>query len=391
MAFADLDRFKRVNDALGHGAGDRLLQVVAERLRACVRDEDTVARIGGDEFVIALEDVEDGAALATVADKILEVVAQPVDVDGHRLHVSISLGISLFPGDGQDAETLLKNADHALYLAKDLGRNTYQLCTPELNRRSMERLQLEKGLRRALERRELVLYYQPEYDARSGVIVGAEALVRWRHPEAGLLLPERFIPLAEETRLILPIGDWVLDAACRQAAEWRRSRLPELRLAVNLSGLQFQQQDLPHSIRRVLEGTGAAPGLMEVEITESVAMRDVDVVRAHMRELRTLGVRIAIDDFGTGYSSLSALRRFPIQTLKIDQSFVAGIGGDRQGALVEAIVTMAHSLQLEVVAEGVESESQLDFLRSTGCDAVQGYYLGPPVPAEDFMKLALAV
>ncbi len=390
VVYADVDHFKRVNDALGHAAGDRLLRIVGERLRACVRDEDTVARVGGDEFVIALEDVAGAEAVGAIAHKILEIVALPVDVDGHRLHVGVSLGISLYPEDGQDAETLLKNADHSLYLAKDRGRHTYQLCTPELNRRSMERLQLEKELRRALERRELVVHYQPEFQVKGGALIGAEALVRWQHPEAGLLLPERFISLAEDTRLILPIGEWVLRSACRQAAAWRAAGMSGLRLAVNLSGLQFQQQDLPLLIRSALEDAGAPPDAIEIEITETVAMRDAAAARALMRELRGLGVRIAIDDFGTGYSSLAALERFPIQTLKIDQSFVAGIDVAGESALVTAIITMAHSLDLDVVAEGVETASQLAFLESRKCDSVQGYYLGAPVPAEDFALLALA-
>jgi len=390
VVYADVDHFKRVNDALGHVAGDRLLEIVGERLRACVRDEDTVARVGGDEFVMALEDVASAENVPAIAHKILDVVALPVDVDGHRLHVSVSLGISLYPEDGQDAETLLKNADHALYLAKDSGRHTYQLCTPELNRRSMQRLQLENGLRRALERGEFVVHYQPEFQARTGALVGVEALVRWRHPEAGLLLPEQFIPLAEDTRLILPIGEWVLRSACRQVGAWRAAGFPELRLAVNLSGVQFQQQELPQLIQSALDEAGTEPASIELEITESVAMRDVEVARGLMRKLRGLGVRIAIDDFGTGYSSLAALQRFPIQTLKIDQSFVAGIGLDGKSALVTAIITMAHSLELHVVAEGVETEGQLAFLESRHCDSLQGYYLGPPVPAEDFARLTLA-
>jgi diguanylate cyclase (GGDEF)-like protein/PAS domain S-box-containing protein len=387
VVYIDVDRFKRVNDALGHAAGDRLLQIIGERLRACVRDADTVARMGGDEFVVALDEVGRAEDVAAVANKILEVVALPVDIGGHRLHVTVSLGVSLYPGDGLDAETLLKNADHSLYLAKDRGRNTYQLCTPELNRRSMERLQLEKALRRAIERRELEIHYQPEFEARSGSLIGVEALVRWRHPEAGLLLPEQFITLAEDTRLILPIGEWVLRTATSQVREWRAAGFPGLRLAVNLSGLQFQQHDLPQTLRRALEEAGSEPGGVEVEITESVAMRDTEAARALMKELRGLGVRIAIDDFGTGYSSLAALQRFPIQTLKIDQSFVAGIGANGASALITAIITMAHSLELNVVAEGVETASQLAFLKSRDCDAVQGFYLGPPVPPEDFARL----
>jgi diguanylate cyclase (GGDEF)-like protein/PAS domain S-box-containing protein len=387
VVYVDVDGFKRVNDALGHAAGDRLLAIVAERLRACVRNADSVARVGGDEFVIALEGIGRPEDVAAIAKKILDLVALPVDIGGHRLHITVSLGVSLFPGDGVDPETLLKNADHALYLAKDRGRNTYQLCTPELNRRSLERLQLEKALRRAIERQELEVQYQPEFDARSGGLIGVEALVRWRHPEAGLLLPEEFIPLAEDTRLILPIGEWVLRVACQQVGRWRAAGVPKLRLAVNLSGLQFQQQDLPGTIRRALEEAGSEPGSVEIEITESVAMRDAEAARALMKELRDLGVRIAIDDFGTGYSSLAALQRFPIQTLKIDQSFVAGIGVDGKSALITAIITMAHSLGLDVVAEGVETASQLAFLKQRDCDAVQGFYLGPPVPAEELARL----
>jgi diguanylate cyclase (GGDEF)-like protein/PAS domain S-box-containing protein len=383
VLFMDLDRFKVVNDTLGHSAGDRLLQQVAGRVRRAVREGDTVARLGGDELTLLLESDAQAPQAARVAQKLLDRIALPFDVDGHRLHLTTSIGISLYPTDGTDAETLLKSADLAMYRAKEVGRNGYQLSTPELNAKALERLALENELRLALEREELVVFYQPVVSFDSGLTTGFEALVRWRHPRNGFVPPAQFIPLAEELRLEIPISEWVLRTACRQLRAWQSRSLPVARLAVNLSALHFQQVDLAAKLARMLAEADFPARLLDVEITESAAMQNLERTAAALNDLRQMGVRISLDDFGTGQASLSHLKRFPLDTLKIDRDFVRDIGASRGGeAIVRATVEMAHGLGLRAVAEGVETTEQFDFLLRHGCDEYQGYLFSAPVAAE---------
>jgi diguanylate cyclase (GGDEF)-like protein/PAS domain S-box-containing protein len=388
VLFLDLDQFKLVNDTLGHAAGDRLLQAVAERLRRSVRKSDTVARVGGDEFNLLLPDVGHGSQAARMAEKILATVARPVEVDGHRLYLTTSIGISLFPADGGDAEALLTSADIAMYRAKEQGRNGYQLCTPAMNARSLERLTLENDLRQGIERHEFQLFYQPQMDLATGRIVGIEALLRWQHPSRGLVSPDTFIAVAEEARLIVPIGEWALRRACEQAVAWNAAHQPGLRLAVNLSALQFQQRGLPASIRRILVETGLDAHLLEIEITESAAMQNAALTVEVLAALRGMGVRIAIDDFGTGHAALAYLKQFPIDALKVDRGFVADIEASQEGrAIITAIISLAHGLGIRVIAEGVETEEQLRFLAASGCDEYQGFLVSPPLPPEELPRL----
>jgi diguanylate cyclase (GGDEF)-like protein len=385
LLFLDLDRFKNVNDTLGHQTGDSMLQVIAERLRRIVRAQDTLGRLGGDEFTVVIEDLgclEDAGA---VAHKLLQAIAQPVIIGNHELFVGASIGISLFPDDGRDVQTLLRNADAAMYRAKEQGRNTYQFYTPDLTCASLERLALENSLRRALERNELRLVYQPLVDAASGRVMGAEALLRWQHPAKGLVPPDIFIPLAEETGDIAAIGAWVMETACAQLQAWRRQGLVLGRVAVNLSGQQIVRGNLVETVRGILARTGAMPLDLELEITEGFVMSHLDEGLQVLNELRNLGVKLAIDDFGTGYSSLAYLKRLPINRLKIDRSFVQHIPNDKDDmAIASTIIAMAHTLDLQVIAEGVEEISQLDFLRHQLCDEVQGFLLGEPLTAEEF-------
>jgi len=381
--FLDLDRFKDINDSLGHSVGDTLLKAVAERVRRCVREGDTVARFGGDEFTLLIPRIESVEDAAKIAQKIIETLKIPFFIHDRELFATTSIGISIFPGDGQDPETLVRNADAAMYRAKDQGRDNYQLYAPAMNERALERLALENMLRKALANDELVLFYQPIVDLVTRRIVGAEALIRWQHPELGLLSPAHFISVAELSGLIIPIGEWVLRTACRQLRAWQRKYDPALSMSVNLSARQFQQPDLVGQIRGAIADTGVEPRLVELEITESNAMQNAENTIYTLRELKTLGVRIAMDDFGTGYSSLNYLKRFPIDTLKLDQSFVTGIRTDgSDAAIVSAVISMAHSLHLEVVAEGVESEEQLAFLALQRCDRIQGFLFSEPLPAE---------
>ena len=382
VMFLDLDDFKNVNDSLGHTVGDRLLQEVALRLVGCIRAEDTVARMGGDEFTVLLSDVADSRGASTVARKILDSIAEPILIDGRELRATTSIGIAIFPGDGFDAETLLKNADRAMYRAKQFGRNNYQYSTPPPYD---DRATVERRLSEAMQRNEMTLHYQPIVDIASGAVVGAEALIRWNDPQRGLLAPEVFIPLAEESDLIVEIGDWVLRTACAQMKQWHDAGHGQLRLAVNLSPKQFQQRDLAARIAQILQETGFPAVALELEITESTVMQNAEVSLSTMMMLKSMGVRISIDDFGTGYSSLSYLKRFPIDTLKIDQEFVRDLSGDTNDqAIITAVVSMARALKLRVIAEGVETEAQLGFLQREECAEMQGFLYSRPVAASDF-------
>lgn len=383
----DLDRFKVVNDSLGHGTGDALLKVVAQRLNACVRPGDTVARLGGDEFVVVMADVAHENDVAPLVRNLLDSLANDMDINGHEVAATASVGIALYPRDG-DAASLLKNADVAMYRAKELGRNSFQFYTPEMNSRTLQRLELETGLRRALERNELELFYQPKVELRNGQVVSAEALIRWRHPQLGMVAPADFIPLAEETGLIVPIGEWVIGTACEQLKAWQKEGLPNISVAVNLSARQFEEEDLPRVVAQALRLNEVDAHCLELEVTESAVMRDPERTAATLRELKQVGVRLSLDDFGTGYSSLNYLKRFPIDTLKIDQSFVRDITTDPDDAAIAmAVISLAHSLRRRVVAEGVETEAQLNYLRRHDCDEIQGYYFSRPVPAAEFAAL----
>jgi diguanylate cyclase (GGDEF)-like protein/PAS domain S-box-containing protein len=388
VLFIDLDRFKVINDTMGHDVGDSVLREITRRLTDSLRASDTVARLGGDEFVVLLEELADPMYVTAVAQKLTSAIAQPVTLAGREYHVTASIGASTYPDDSADAQALLKNADIAMYRAKESGRNTFQFYSAQLNLHTVERLTLESGLRRALERDELLLQFQPQVELRSGRITGVEALVRWRHPEHGLIAPARFIAIAEETGLIVPIGNWVLQTACDAYRDWRRRGLPPLRISVNLSARQFMQDSLVRDIRSLLGGGGFDAGSLELEITESMVMRDPERVVALLRELRQTGVHVAIDDFGTGHSSLAYLKRFPVDTLKIDHSFIAGIPHDLgDAAITQAVIVMAHSLGMKVIAEGVETRAQRDFLAAQGCDEYQGFFFSEPLSAEETQAL----
>ncbi|HET6518914.1 MAG TPA: EAL domain-containing protein [Geminicoccaceae bacterium] len=388
VMLVDLDRFKLINDSLGLASGDEVLRAVAERLVATVRKSDTVARLGGDEFLILLPGTEGAESAAVVAQKVLDSFKPLLPISGQEISITASIGIALYPHDGENAETLIRNADTALYRAKEQGRHTYQFYTTDMNARAFERLVLETQLRKALESAELVLYYQPQVRIDTGEIVGVEALVRWFHGDLGLISPAEFIPLAEETGLILAIGEWVLRTACHQVRQWHAVGFGDLRLAVNLSGRQFQQADFVATVARLLEETGFEPTQLELELTESVIMRDAEETIGKLRQLDELGIHLAIDDFGTGYSSLNYLKRFPIKSLKIDQSFIQDIPEDsNDAAIAQAIIAMAESLRLKVIAEGVETREQLELLRSYRCEEMQGYLFSRPLPAEELLEL----
>jgi len=387
VVFLDIDHFKFINDSLGHNTGDKLLQNVAERLTETVRDGDTVARLGGDEFILVLNDQPGQEVIYRAMQRIMNRVAEPIDIDGQELMVTCSAGISLYPQDGPDVETLLKNADAAMYQAKEKGRNNFQFYTAEMNRQVNERLKTETSLRRALERDEFELYYQPRFNVGSGALVGCEALLRWQHPERGLLLPERFIALAEETGLIVPIGEWVLRSACDQARAWQKDGCAPIAVSVNLSMRQFRQEALANAIDDALRRSGLEPRLLEMELTESLIMHDTEVAIRILLRLREIGVDISVDDFGTGHSSLSYLTKLPISALKIDQSFVQdvkGSGRTDEGLVAQTIISLARNLKLKVVGEGVETAAQFEFLRKHDCDEVQGFHLGKPMPASEF-------
>ncbi|MFL6654177.1 MAG: EAL domain-containing protein, partial [Sulfurifustis sp.] len=383
VMFLDLDRFKNINDTLGHDTGDALLKAMAARLKGCVRASDSVARLGGDEFAVLLEDVAHAEDISTIAGKMLGAFTLPFAIQGHELFISASIGISMYPTDGTTPATLLKNADAAMYRAKDLGKNNYQFYSADMSAAAFERLTLESSLRRALEREEFVLHYQPQIDLTTGDVVAVEALIRWQHPEFGLLAPTQFISIAEETGSIVPVGEWVARKAMVQVRRWREAGMKELRAAVNVSGRQFNEPHFVDMIAHLLEETGLPPDALELEITESVIMKNAEKTVARLRALHAMGVRFAIDDFGTGYSSLSYLRRFAIHTLKVDKSFIRDITADSGDVeIVKTIIMMARGLKLSVIAEGVETREQLVFLKSHGCHAVQGNLVARPLPAE---------
>jgi predicted signal transduction protein with EAL and GGDEF domain len=412
VLFIDIDNFKLINDTIGHQAADKVLRQLSASLSELIRTDDmlglyrdddvdpsatitverltdsVLSRLGGDEFIVLLPDTRDRFAAGTVARRVLTHLEQPIRADNHEVFVTASIGIATFPEDGLSAEVLIRNADTAMYHAKQQGKAAFQYYSAAMNAASVERLTLETGLRRALEDGSLELQYQPQVETKSGRIIGAEALLRWRHPERGHISPSSFIPIAEDSGLILPIGEWVLERACAQSVAWQRAGLPQIPVAVNVSGVQFQRQDLTAVVRRTLDATGLAPSLLHIEITETVIISARERAVAVLAQLRELGVRLALDDFGTGYSSLSYLKSFPIDTLKIDRSFVSEMLTDSTTAsIIEAIISMTRVLGLSVIAEGVEDQAQYKFLQEIGCDAVQGFYISKAVPADEFAKL----
>jgi diguanylate cyclase (GGDEF)-like protein/PAS domain S-box-containing protein len=381
--FLDLDRFKDINDSLGHSVGDLLLQGIAERLKTWGREQDTVARLGGDEFLIMVTQVEDLIDVAVTAERLMDAMTAAFVIQGHSLNVSCSIGVSIFPEHGTDFETLIKNADAAMYGAKDSGRNNFRFFSEEMNAQVVERLTLESSLRLALAKEELFLLYQPQMDVATGRITGLEALLRWQHPELGLVPPDRFIRIAENSGLIVPIGEWVLRTACRQAKKWQDDGLPPVSVAVNVSAVQFRQQGFCKLIRSVLRETGLAPQYLELELTESLLLADADVTLSVLRELKSMGLTLAIDDFGTGYSSFSYLRQFQVNKIKIDRLFIRDVTvNSDDAAITTAIINMAKGLKLKVIAEGVENEAQMSFLRKHRCDEIQGYYFSKPLTVE---------
>jgi diguanylate cyclase (GGDEF)-like protein/PAS domain S-box-containing protein len=384
VLYIDLDRFKLVNDTQGHGAGDKLLKETAARLIQCIRSGDTVGRFGGDEFGAVLSDLAKPGDASIVAQKMIDALARPFDLDGHETYISASVGITLFPADSEEAGVLIMNADTAMYRAKEQGRNTYQYFTREMNERALARMHVEAALRRALERREFLLHYQPKVDLESGVICGFEALLRWQHPERGMVSPVEFIPVLEDAGLIVPVGEWVMREVCRQIQAWKSSGLSVPPVAVNLSARQFLQKDLEATVRLILRESGVDPSLIQFELTESLLMKEPETAARTLHGLKESGVRISVDDFGTGYSSLAYLKRFPIDALKIDHAFIRDVTTNPEDAAIAlAIIGVAHSLKLKVVAEGVETEGQLNFLSMHACDEMQGYYFSRPVPPSE--------
>jgi diguanylate cyclase (GGDEF)-like protein len=388
VLFLDLDGFKHINDSLGHSVGDKLLQSVAGRLSACVRKSDTVSRQGGDEFVILLSEVTQAADAAIISAKIIADLKRGHRIGKHRLRISASVGLSTYPNDGEDAETLIKNADTAMYDAKQSGRDKYRFFKSQMSLRAVERQSLEEQLRSALERRELLVHYQPKVNLKTGTLTGVEALLRWQHPERGLLLPRQFLAIAEDTGMIVAIGQWVLREACTQMREWLDAGLLAVPVAVNISALEFLSRQFVHGVQDALKNACLDPKFLELELTETVLMRHAEPTARTLGQLKAIGLRLAIDDFGTGYSSLSYLTRFPIDTLKLDHSFLNDIIVDSDRAIiVDAVVSLGRSLKKRVIAEGVETPEQLKFIQELGCDEGQGYYFSPPVIAQQFAKL----
>ena len=387
LLFVDLDRFKTINDSLGHQAGDQLLRLVGERLKSWVRSGDTVSRVGGDEFIVLCPDCDSPEGASSLGDKLLGAIAQPYQIDDTELVITASIGIALYPDNGADANSLIGNADVAMYLAKENDRNNYQFYSPELNARNLERLQMELRLRHALEEGEFLLYFQPQIDARDGKIVGAEALIRWLEPELGLIPPGRFIPLAEETGQIQAIGEWVLQQSCRHLKKWQEMGLTNLPIAINLSARQFKQSSFVDTIGQTMAEHKLPAHLLELELTESMLMKDVPQTTAKLNQLKKMGFRISIDDFGTGFSSLNYLRHFPLDVLKIDQSFVRELFDEGAAlAIIESIIALARSLGMRTVAEGVETAEQRAILESSGCDILQGYLISRPLPEAEFLE-----
>ncbi|MEJ0013336.1 MAG: EAL domain-containing protein [Bauldia sp.] len=383
VVFVDLDNFKLVNDSLGHNAGDTLLKIIAERMVKCVRGSDTVVRLGGDEFVILLVDEADAPRPLPVIDRLRGTITEPVPIEGQLFRVTCSIGLATFPGDGEDAETLLMNADVAMYQAKEGGRDTFQFYTSEMNEVARERRLLQEGLRNAIVNEEFALLYQPQINLRTGVIFAVEALVRWHHPQLGLVAPSRFIPMAEESGLIVPLGDWVLREACRQNKAWQDAGMEPITVSVNVSARQFREKTWVERVARILKETGLPPEYLELELTESLLMHDVTQAIDTMRQLQSIGVHFSIDDFGTGYSSLSALKSFPVARLKIDQSFVRNLPHDANDrSIATAVISLGQKLNMKVIAEGVETDAQMAFLTENDCDEIQGYHFSRPVEAD---------
>ena len=388
LMYLDLDRFKVINDTLGHDRGDKLLKEMAERLKDAVRDEDLVVRMGGDEFVIILTDLHNAEYVGRIAEKILETVKKPIDIDGNFITLTISIGLTIFPDDATEYEVLLTNADIAMYRAKEKGKNNFQTFTPELNAKAIERLELENSLRRAIEYNEFVLHYQPKVNTKTGKIIGMEALIRWKHPKLGLLAPMDFIPMAEETGLIIPIGEWVLKTACESNKALQNAGLPPLSIAVNLSLRQFELQNLVERVSEILKESGLNPENLELEITESIAMRNVEYTVEVIKELQKIGVQFSIDDFGTGYSSLSQINNLAVNKLKIDKSFVSQIDGIKENSIIAStVLALGKNLRMQVIAEGVENIQQVNFLKDNDCDEMQGFYIAKPMSGEEFKKL----
>lgn len=390
VLFLDLDDFKIINDTLGHAIGDVLLKGVAERISQCLRKGDTVARMGGDEFTVLLQGITSIDDAAIVASKVLSCFLQSWVLNGQEVNITASIGITVFPRDGDNVDTLLKNADMAMYSAKEGGRNDYRFYCQDMNTITIEKVVLEQEIRQALRNLDFTLYYQPKVNIDAGKIIGMEALIRWNHPEKGLLPPSQFIHFAEKTGLIIPLGKWVLQEACRQNKAWQIAGLPSMQVAVNISALQFYQADFVDSIAQVLEETGLSAQYLELEITESIAMQEVNLTLRILKELKNMGVYIAIDDFGTGYSALNYLKQFPIDTLKIDRCFIQDLKcNTNDAAITNAIIAMGKSLNLDVIAEGVETEEQLNFLKNAQCNLIQGYFFGRPMTAEDFKNFII--
>ena len=387
VLFCDLDRFKVINDSLGHSVGDKILKIVAERLLLCAREGDTVARLGGDEFVVVLADVAENDDVKRFSEKLIRILTRPYQVDDHELFITASIGASLFPRDGHEPGILLKNADTAMYQAKARGKNTFTVYSPNMSAEVRNRLSLESELRKALEHNEFELHYQPVLDINKQQIVAAEALIRWKHRTSGLLTPDKFLSVAEESGLILPIGEWVLHTAANQSMAWENTGLSPLRIAVNISNKQFHQANLPTIVDHTLRETGLPASRLELELTENIIMENVEETIQPLHKLREIGVRLSIDDFGTGYSSLAYLKQFPLNTIKIDRSFIVDITTDgNDAAITGAIIAIAQKMNMSVIAEGVETKQQLQFLRNQGCEEIQGYLLSPAIPADNFAE-----